>query len=81
MRKQPDFLKDITDTPPETDRIYTGGILSVDDYSSGSRFGQPVYGLQRGGFAAPRFTQKNEQLAGLNNQIDFLDSKGEAVIE
>ena len=71
MRKQSAFLDDVTNAPPQRDRIPRRGAFSFDDYFAGSRHQQAVDELERRGFAAPRFTEQDECFAARDTEVEF----------
>lgn len=75
MGKQPDLLKNISDSPTKRNGIDGRDILSVDKYFSRCRFNEPVYHLQGGGLTASGFTQQDQKLTFANLEVDIPDGK------
>ncbi len=70
MGKQTDFLNDITDPAPETDRIPIRGRLPLDANLSLRRLQEPIDQLHRRGLPRAAPSEQHQSLARMDLQVE-----------
>ena len=78
MRKKSAVLQNVANTPPKIDGVPVRRRFADDENLARGRLDKAIDKLERGGLAAARLAEQDEDLAFMDRQIETLENRGAA---